>query len=133
MERWVFDFGPFAIRLHHWWASDDRRHFHDHAWWFLTFVLWGRYADISPDGCDTLRMGSMRYRRASHRHTVEIEHRGTWTLLITGRPIRRWGFWITPTKMLRRDKYFAENGYGHHPCDQKRDEPVRLRPDGSRI
>lgn len=32
-----------------------------------------------------------------------------------------------------RDKYFAQKGYGHHPCDQDKEEPVRIRPDGSRI
>lgn len=130
MERWVLDFGPFAIRLHHWFSSDDKRAFHDHAWWFLTIVLWGCYIDISPEGEDLLTTGSIRFRHSAHKHTVNVRRRGTWTLLVTGKPTRRWGFWVND-KLIKRDKYFAEQG--HHPCDQEAGVPVRLRPDGSRI
>lgn len=129
MKRWVMDFGPFAIRLHRWEKSDDDRAFHDHPWWFLTLVLRGSYVDVSPAGRDLLTVGCVRFRSANHRHTVEIQKPGTWTVLITGRPLRRWGFWVDG-KLLRRDKYFAV--HGHHPCD-KGDASVRVRPDGSRI
>jgi len=128
MRRWVLDFGAFAIRLHRWEASDDARAFHDHAWWFLTLVLWGSYADVSASGTDVLRMGSTRFRRAMHAHTVRVLRPGTWTLLITGRPVRRWGFWVRG-KMMRRDKYFAV--YGHHGCNGI--GAVRMDPDGKRI
>jgi hypothetical protein len=129
LRLWMIDFGWFAIRLHHWLGSDDQRHFHDHPWWFLTLCLWGSYTDISQAGRDTLRAGSIRYRPASHKHTVKI-HRPTWTLLISGAPVRRWGFWVGG-KLFKRDRYFATKG--HHPCEQQGGEPVRLRPDGSRI
>lgn len=129
MRRWVADFGAFAIRLHRWQASDDERAFHDHAWSFLTCVLWGSYIDVSPDGDDLLTMGSIRFRNASHKHTVKILKPGTWTLLVTGPVVRRWGFWVNG-KLHRRDRYFATSG--HHPCDPA-GPPVRLRPDGSRI
>lgn len=129
MRRWVVDFGSFAIRLHRWQASDDVRAFHDHAWWFLTCVLWGSYEDVSPEGSDVLTVGSIRFRRASHKHTVKIRKPGTWTLLITGPVERRWGFWVKG-RLWKRDRYFANNG--HHPCDPS-GSPVRLRPNGSRI
>ncbi len=129
MIRWVADFGPFAIRIHRWLSSDDHRAFHDHPWWFLTLVLWGRYTDVSPAGRDRLHIGSIRFRPSSHKHTVEVEHRNTWTILITGRPSRRWGFWVGD-KLIKRDKYFATRG--HHPCDGGNDG-VRMRPDGSEI
>lgn len=128
-RRWVLDFGAFALRVHRWQASDDNRAFHDHPWWFLTCVLWGSYADISPDGEDLLTVGSIRFRAATHKHTVKILHPGTWTFLITGPVTRRWGFW-SGTKQFRRDKYFAVRG--HHPCNDS-DPPVRFRPDGSKI
>lgn len=128
LRRWVFDFGAFSIRVHRWQSSDDERAFHDHPWWFLTLVLWGSYVDSSPSGRDLLRIGSVRCRSANHRHTVEVLKPGTWTILITGRASRRWGFWVDD-KLLRRDKYFAE--HGHHPCTSG--SPVRMRPDGSRI
>lgn len=128
LHRWVADFGAFALRLHVWQASDDRRAFHDHAWWFVSIMLWGKAIDVSPAGRDVLGPGSVRFRRALHQHTFEVIRPGTVTLLITGPAVRRWGFWVNG-KMQRRDKYFATNG--HHPCQ---DGPgVRMRPDGSRI
>lgn len=129
MRRWVIDFGEFAIRLHRWQSSDDHRAFHDHAWNFVTCVLYGSYLDVSPDGEDLLTPGSIRYRAASHSHTVKILKPGTWTLVLSGPPIRRWGFWVKD-KLWKRDRYFAVNG--HHPCGDNQ-EPVRLRPDGSII
>lgn len=129
MRRWVLDFGAFAIRLHRWERSDDARHFHDHAWWFLTLVMRGSYVDVSPAGRDELHVGSVRFRPSTHRHTVEVSRPGTWTLLVTGSTERRWGFWVDG-KMQRRDRYFATSG--HHPCSQT-DPPVRMRPNGSRI
>jgi hypothetical protein len=129
MRRWVADFGRFAVRLHRWEASDDKRAFHDHPWWFLTLVLRGSYVDVSPSGRDLLTAGSVRFRPANHKHTVEIQTPGTWTLLVTGRPSRRWGFWIGD-RLIRRDKYFAT--HGHHPCDQDTGTPVKMNPDGRR-
>lgn len=130
MERWVVDFGPFAVRLHHWFGSDDIRAFHDHAWWFLTLVLWGSYTDISPGIEDTLNIFSLRFRHSTHKHTVRVNRKGTWTLMITGKASRRWGFWLDG-KLIKRDKWFAE--HGHHPCDQIKDQPIRMKPDGARI
>jgi hypothetical protein len=129
MKRWVLDFGSFALRLHRWQSSDDTRAFHDHAWWFVTCVLWGSYADVSDKGTDILTPGSIRFRESSHKHTVKILKPGTWTLLITGPTERRWGFWVNG-KLWKRDRYFAVNG--HHPCDDT-GSPVRIRPDRSRI
>jgi len=128
LRRWVVDFGWFSIRIHRWRSSDDDRAFHDHPWWFLTLMLKGRYVDVSPDGRDQLRPGSIRLRPALHRHTVEVQRPGTWTILITGPTERRWGFWVNG-KLIRRDKYFAV--HGHHPCDGGK--PVRMNPEGVRV
>ena len=129
LRRWVLDFGAFALRVHRWQGSDDQRAFHDHAWWFLTCVLKGSYVDITPTGADLLKRGSIRFRKAEHRHTVQILQPGTWTFLVTGPVTRRWTFYVG-SKRYKRDKYFAEQG--HHPCDDSR-PAVRMRPDGSRI
>lgn len=115
LVRWGIDCGLFTIRLHHWLASDDQRFLHDHPWWFLTLVLWGSYQDISADGVDRLRFGSIRFRRAKHRHSVKVPKRGCWTLLLTGRERRVWGFWVNG-RFRKRNKYFYE--YGHHPCEE---------------
>jgi len=142
--RWIIDFGAFAIRLHNWLSDDDHRAYHDHPYWFLTIVLKGGYTDVSPvkklwwdnplieletESRDVLRFGAIRFRPADYKHSVQDVIPGTWTLLVSGAPSRRWGFW-KDGKRWTRDKYFAEQG--HHPCDPA-DAGVRLKPDGTRI
>ena len=63
LTRWVLDLGFISFRLHHWTGSDDLRHPHDHAWSFMTFVLYGSYLDISPDGDELMKAGKIAYRR----------------------------------------------------------------------
>lgn len=114
LKRWVINFWLFSIRLHHWRSSDDRRYFHDHPWWFITVVLKGGYIDVSPQGKDKLTTGSIRWRSAYHRHYVRVASRGCWSLLLTGRSFRHWGFWVK-NKFLRARRYFFK--FGHHPCE----------------
>lgn len=117
LERWVINLGLFAIRLHHWIASDDQRYFHDHPWDFLVVILKGGYTDKSPGKYDTLKIGSIRFRKAEHKHTVKVNPGGCWSLLITGPKIRNWGFWLPGrTTIMRPLRYF--NRYGHHPCEK---------------
>ncbi len=128
-KRTVLQVGKFSLRLHEWYADDDHRHMHDHPHWFVTLVLKGGYVDVSDDGLDVLRMGSVRFRRADHAHMVTEVVPGTITLLLTGPSIRRWGFWVKG-KLIGRDKYFVV--HGHHPCDPTED-PVRIKPGGERL
>jgi hypothetical protein len=102
-----------SLRLHRWVKPDDDRAFHDHPWWFLTIVLRGGYTDRGPQGDDRLRVGSVRFRAALHRHTVIPGPHGAWTLLVTGPIARPWGFWLGG-KFRKANKWFAR--YGHHPC-----------------
>lgn len=116
MERWVLNLGLFSIRLHHWFRSDDKRAEHDHPSWFLTLILKGSYTDQG----ELLTPGTVRFRRATYRHVVDVTSGGVWTLLIFGRKTRDWGFWVRRAsgklKWTKSNKYFLENG--HHPCDQ---------------
>lgn len=114
IKRWYIDFGPFSIRLHHWLQSDDQRNFHDHPWWYISFVLSGSYVDRSPSGSTERRPGHLNYYPATHQHTVNVAKGGCWTILITGRESRVWGFWVK-NKFRKRNKYFFE--HGHHPCE----------------
>lgn len=146
LKRWVLNFGWFSLRVHHWLASDDQRHFHNHAWWFITWVIKGHYEDIIPgdtpkdggihisgaDGIETyssytsdlnteqMTTGMIKYRPADHSHKVKV-YGSTWTFLITGPVKQPWGFFVNG-KFKKANKYFFEQG--HHPCSEGQ-APVR--------
>ncbi len=131
LKRWVFDFGAFSIRLHHWLRSDDTRAPHDHEWDFVSILLAGKVVDRTPRGTGgyidgepsswldaTRTRGVPQFFTAEHRHCVVVGAGGAWTLLLTGNHRREWGFW-TPrrdgsgtVRFRKRNKYFRE--HGHH-------------------
>lgn len=138
LRRWILDLGPFAIRLHHWLCSDDERAPHDHPYWMAILVLHGGYFDVeypvhdlapSLDHVvlDRLRVGSVRLRRPEHVHYVKVMPGGCWSLLLTGRQSRVWGFWTKRYDQVRRfersSRYFRKNG--RHVCD--RDDEVKIK------
>lgn len=69
---------------------------------------------------DRLTRGSIRFRPAHHIHTVAVDPGGCWTLVLTGRHARKYGFYVRKAsgllKFRKANKYFSE--HGHHPCDQ---------------
>lgn len=113
--RWVFNFHFFAIRVHHFLRSEPIEHKHDHSWSFITFILKGGYIDVSDDKVDKLKFASIRFRRAEYKHKVFLpKKKDCWTVLLTFKPKRKWGFWVDG-KLKRPLKYFYK--YGHFPCD----------------
>ena len=112
--RWRFETKWFSVRLHHWLGPDDDRAFHDHPWAFTTIVLRGGYVDVSPAGSEHLHAPAVRRRAAEHRHTVHPCGGGAWTVIVTGKRRRTWGFWAGGTKFIKANKWFASRG--HHPC-----------------
>lgn len=118
IRRWVLDLGLFAIRIHHWMASDDDRHLHDHPWEYVSFVLWGSYIDVSDIARTQRPRWSIAWYPATHKHSVEIPPTGTWTLVISGQETRQWGFWVNG-RFRKRNRYFFD--YKPHPCDKKLD------------
>lgn len=113
IERWVFDFRWFSVRIHHWLASDDQRHPHDHPWSYLSIVFRGSYVERMASGDRVRRAGSIRWYPALHQHCVAVP-KSCWTLLITGPEVRKFGFWVNG-KFVRRNKYHFR--FGKHPCD----------------
>lgn len=114
--RYVFNFGFFAIRIHNWVRSDDKRYFHDHPWWFWTIVLRGSYVDVTKDKRDQLKAGSIRYRPSNHAHYVEVPKGGALTVLLTGPQVKKWGFWVNG-KHYRPLRFFSR--HGHPPCSEQ--------------
>lgn len=117
VTRWVLDFCLFSIRLHYWQKSDDLRHPHDHAWDFISVVLWGSIADrtiVDSERNDEHRPWlSCRFFRAEHQHSVVVD-KPCWTLLVTGPERRKWGYWVKG-RFRKRNKYYFEHGH-HEPC-----------------
>lgn len=90
----------FNIYLHKFLRDDDDRALHDHPWWFVSLVLKGGYFEYTGVEYASLRTaGSIAYRPATHRHRValfsddDITLKPCWTLVVTGRKARVWGFW----------------------------------------
>lgn len=117
--RWVLIFFGFSIRIHKWLRSDDKRYMHDHAWNFRTFVLKGHYYDVSEnENGEIVRelVNRTAYRKATHKHYVEIPESGALTILFCSRPYRNWGFW-DKGKFRRPLRFFSK--YGHPPCSEQ--------------
>jgi len=111
--RWKLNLYLFSIRIHHFVRSDDKRAFHDHPFSFITLVLKGHYWDNNQTGAELMDAGTIKYRPSHYRHSVVVPEGGVWTLLLTGREKRDWGFYL-------RGKYYPVKRYffrfGHPPC-----------------
>lgn len=114
IKRWVLDLNIFSLRIHHWLASDDPRHFHDHPWTYYSLIISGSYIDRSPSGDLHRKRWSIKKFPAEHQHTVVVPKGGCWTVMLTGPEKRQWGFWVKG-KFKKRNRYFYD--YRHHPCE----------------
>jgi hypothetical protein len=88
----------FNVYLHKFLRDDDDRALHDHPWWFVSLIVKGGYREITNDGTEFRFAGSWGFRPATHRHRVSLYRIDdyvvpAWTLVITGRKKRTWGFW----------------------------------------
>jgi hypothetical protein len=90
----------FNIYLHKFLRDDDDRVMHDHPYISLSLIIKGSYVECTPgtNGWTkrkTCKRWSLIFRRAVHRHRIElIEKSPAWTIFITGPRIRDWGFWV---------------------------------------
>lgn len=106
MDRWEFRTPFFTVRLHHILRSDQDRELHDHPWDFTSLILSAGYWEyrparagrlgLSPPFCEIERRWcrplSVVCRKAEDAHRLELT-RPVWTLVITGRKRRDWGFY----------------------------------------
>lgn len=82
----------FNIYLHHFLRSDDDRALHDHPWWNVSILLKGQYLEHMPTCSRQRKCFQIIFRKATASHRVELTHGSVWTLFITGRRVREWGF-----------------------------------------
>lgn len=83
----------FGIYLHRIDADDGDRPEHDHPWPFVAVTLSGGYVDESEGRAKTRRPLEPHWHDATYRHAVRrLRRTPTWTLVITGRRVRDWGY-----------------------------------------
>jgi hypothetical protein len=125
LDRWnLFECKWFSIKVHRLITSDDGCH-HDHPWPFITFLLSGGYVEhvrrrvkvdvpFEDPGAHAIEYYtrvrsrfSILYRPADLAHKLEI-HQPVWTLVITFKKVRQWGFY-TPKGWVAWFRYNGRN------------------------
>lgn len=103
----LFSCRYFAIKVHNIRLSDHAC-LHDHPWAFITLLLKGGYVEHTEQGSKVYGRGTILYRPARFLHRLEI-HQPVWTLVITFRKTRQWGF-QTPKGWVFWRQYTATEG-----------------------
>ncbi|RKR83214.1 hypothetical protein BDD43_3416 [Mucilaginibacter gracilis] len=88
----------FAVKVHNIILSDFECQ-HDHPWAFVTILLKGGYVEYTQTGSKVYGRGSVLYRPAESLHRLEI-HQPVWSLVITFKKVRQWGF-LTPRGWIK--------------------------------
>ncbi len=125
----------FNLYLHKFLRDDDDRALHDHPWWFYSIMIRGGYNEVvpaaigeycTPDGNTVIERTapSIAFRPATHRHRVVL-HRDSsgamkpaWTLILTGRVVRLWGFWCPSGFISWKDFTDASGGSVGKGCGE---------------
>jgi hypothetical protein len=118
LRWWVIPRNHFFNIYLHKMLRDDQQDMHDHPWWNISIILKGGFHETQPAReylttpymrvADLPRVtkfhgpGTLVFRRAttvhrlslpSNKQTVHRHHPGySWSLFITGRNVRTWGF-----------------------------------------
>lgn len=87
----------FNVYLHKIMRDDDDRALHDHPWWNVSIILKGAYREVTASGSKLRKRWSVVFRRSTLAHRLELPiiNGGItycWSLFITGRRVRDWGF-----------------------------------------
>jgi hypothetical protein len=99
LGRWILYVGGYTLRLHKFYRGDDARAPHDHPWPFWTFPLCegGYFEQTVGEGgqlkADHVTGWRWHYRPSSYQHIVLNPPKPFYTLVVTGRKERHWGFW----------------------------------------
>lgn len=102
----IFSCKWFAIKIHNILLSDHVCQ-HDHPWAFVTFLLKGGYVEHTPKGSKIYGRFRLLFRPAKYVHRLEI-HQPVWSLVITFRKTRVWGF-VTPKGWVKWFNYTPSN------------------------
>jgi hypothetical protein len=97
----------FNIYLHRISKSDEDRHFHDHPFSFYSFLIKGSYIDrftYTPYHyvlhTRTYKAGDIVEHDAEDAHSITLLTPVVWTLVLTGKRKRMWGYRISPEQWI---------------------------------
>lgn len=127
LKRWLVvprNKFPFNIYLHKFCHSDDDRALHDHPWPWWSFLIKGGYTEHTKTGSERRKQFSLVHRPAEFAHRVELDpdcpddvsiahkcgEKAAWTLFVTGRKVRDWGFHCDPPVGWRHWEKFTQGG-----------------------
>jgi len=92
-----------AVYIHHFVGDDWALDCHDHPKRFISVGLKGGYLETTPKYFPTpeqtvythrwYRAPWVRTFPATHIHRLQVPSTGCWTLIVTLKSIRDWGFW----------------------------------------
>ena len=71
----------------------DPSDLHDHPWDYITTLLAGAYIEHTAEGATLYQAPVTLTRTAEHAHRLELPDGPVWTLILTGRVRRAWGFY----------------------------------------
>lgn len=94
MRRWWLrrEAEAGSIYLHQILRDDDDRALHDHPWDSTSIILRGQLREVLPKRARVLSPGSITSRKAEEAHRLEVVDGPVWSLFITGKRVREWGF-----------------------------------------
>ena len=100
LYRWtLLKVGAYSLYVHHFVGDDWSLDLHDHPKRFISIGLKGWYVETTP--CPDCAQNHRRVYRApwirtfpaEHRHRIQTPSGSCWTLVITLKSTRGWGFW----------------------------------------
>lgn len=114
---WLLQQFDIAVRVHHILRSDTDRHFHDHPWAYISFILEGGYLERFPiygdsgltckQGSRVCARGQISYRPAQSFHRLDVPATA-WTLFVTFKKEQTWGFLVHPVQKQAYYEYLKE-------------------------
>jgi hypothetical protein len=118
LHRWYVlkSYKLCSVFIHKFVLSDETRGPHDHPWNFISIILWRGYYEWTPTKQNKWMFikrrkwpGMILFRRAEHKHRVElVDGKPAVTLIIRFRRRRVWGYHM-PDGWIAHDQWWAKN------------------------
>ncbi len=97
-KKWL----PFGIYIHEFFRSDNDT-YHDHPWWFISYLVDGVYFEhryFPSSGRENGKVrypGSFIFRQSTHAHRISLFNNDPikpLSLVVKGRKKRKWGYYV---------------------------------------